>query len=494
MTYLAIPPMLESGFFREALMGLRAVVMFHKGARQETGEMLCKACKMANYDKALEIKDFGVRCARSMQLGLAQSEFPLLDIADTKHNRADALAYLKLNRAGFLVESATDVMMMTSEENDKYYYENMDYDVLPPSCSHQTQLSKGVDADMKRRAGYLRRLEVSRNVSTLMMKLMQLDPASEIIASVEALRLAAISNTSSKKSPPFSPASLSAYNCGPDGFEDSLWIAVCNVGAFVAECMRLATETPVLTDLYGIINFESVDTGRVALEMHMAAIASLRAVAAVLLPTVTLPHVDSSNDSPAPLSPSFIRMASAFCVTVGNLCPLMLESLTEPLVHSSSKVNLKPLVLGSGAGKAKKKGQKKSTDAIEDIPSGCQKVEAVIKEVISELATIMSDLLQALHNAKDSINEDVLQRFIAGWRSTCENDESLQSGLCDINIIFNDTISLSRGGVAESNLNILLGRARAAIMTDIAVSQQASCTRLHETLLKKYSHFKIVFP
>ena len=62
---------------------------------------------MANYDKAIEIKNFSKRCARSMQLALARSEFPLLEIADTKHTRGDAVAYLKLYSAGFLLESTT---------------------------------------------------------------------------------------------------------------------------------------------------------------------------------------------------------------------------------------------------------------------------------------------------------------------------------------------------------------------------------------------------
>ena len=67
--------------------------------------MLYKACKMANYDRALEIKSFGLRLARSMQLALARSEFPLVEIADNQHTRAGAVTYLKMHKAGFLLES-----------------------------------------------------------------------------------------------------------------------------------------------------------------------------------------------------------------------------------------------------------------------------------------------------------------------------------------------------------------------------------------------------
>ena len=109
MTYLAIPPLIESGFFKEAQMALRAVCAFHQTVGGDIGDMMSKACKMANYDKAMEIKRFGDRCTRSMQLALAQSEFPLLELVENQHCRADALAYIKLYKAGFLLESIPDI-------------------------------------------------------------------------------------------------------------------------------------------------------------------------------------------------------------------------------------------------------------------------------------------------------------------------------------------------------------------------------------------------
>jgi hypothetical protein len=506
MSYLAVPALLEAGLIREALGVLRAVTNFHQGAGTDAGDMLYKACKMANYDQVLEIKKFGVRLARSMQLALARSEFPLLELAESRHTRADAVAYLKLHRAGMLPESLSDGDREVAAAAEDYYYDNMDYDVLPPSCSRQCAREKGREGAV-RRAAYLRRLAVFRGASDVALRLMQLDPAGAIQEAVEALRRAVVpvpAPETEAGTEAFSVLSTSAASCGPNGFEQQLWGAVCDVAAFSAECLRLATETGVVSEQGGRMDGDECTAWRAARE---AALGSMRAVREMLLGGAVAMFLPAAGGGAAPLSPAWVRMASAFCLTLGSLAPLMLETLTEPLVHSESKANIKPLVSSGAAKSTKKKGPKKGPAAVEgeEAPDGVLRIDTVIEEVAAEMNALLDGMLQTLRTAKKSLTETNLKHFMDKWKPACKDDAMLKSSICNMDILFDENVTFSASGDAESsvaaikdtveaNLKSLLSRSRATIITDIVTSQETTCTRLHETLEKKHSHFKIVFP
>lgn len=442
MTYLVVPPLIESGMFREALSAMRAVCAFHEvrilcycfcnavlfisyhisvqSAAQDSGEMLFKACKMANYDKAIEIKNFASRCARSMQLALARSEFPLLVIADTKHTRADAVAYLKLYTAGFLLESTMDTevcsyccaafgayiiiyRLFRLKQTNKIAITLRTWTMMFCRPRARVKLTAAlllnvgkmctfivsaffnsamIAAIKIRRTGYNRRLAISRAVSALMLHLMQLDPAARISGCVENLRRVAAALPESSNLPLYTTTSFSSFAFGPGDFEQRIWCALCDVGAFVAESMRLATESSLVSEGSGIITGETMDSGSLLLELRDRVLISLNSLQESIVSSSSLPSPDggAGDHAEAPPTSSWIRMASSFCLTVGNFCPLMLETLSEPLVHSSTKTNLKPLV-ASGSGKAKKsKGPKKAASAV-NVPDGAVLIESVIKEV-----------------------------------------------------------------------------------------------------------------
>ena len=237
-----------------------------------------------------------------------------------------------------------------------------------------------------RRAGYNRRLAISRALTTLMLRLMQLDPAASISGCVESLRQ--VTSTLPESLPLYTTTSFSSFTFGPGDFERRIWGALCDVGAFVAESMRLATETSVVSEGSGIISGGSADAGGVLLELRDRVVLSMKSLEESFMSASGLPLPAGADHTTAPPTSSWIRMVSSFCLTVGNFCPLMLETLSEPLVHSSTRTNLKPLI-ATGAGKPKKsKGSKKGASTV-DVPDGAVLIESVIKEVVTSLSDIL---------------------------------------------------------------------------------------------------------
>lgn len=111
-----------------------------------------------------------------------------------------------------------------------------------------------------------------------------------------------------------------------------------------------------------------------------------------------------------------------------------------------------------------------------------------------DFCSVLADnLLLLLSETKKTLSEDNLKRFLNGWKTACAGDSLLSSSVCDINILFDDVVS-SIEDEAQESLRSLLGRAKAAVMTDITTSQEITCSRLLETLEKKTTHFKSVFP
>ena len=450
---------------------------------------------MTNYDKALEINEFISRCKRSMQLALARSEFPLLELADKRHSRGEAVSYLKLYSAGFLTESIREVNMI--EVDNSFYCENMDYDVLPPNCSHDANRIK-ISEENYRRADYARRINISRAVSSLMLKIMQLDSASDIKNSVDILRGALSYPGDRPQSNKFSALSCSAISFGSEIFEQRLWNVVCNLAAFCAESIRLATETSVLTELHGAISGDSADGGSILLSLRDDLLNSLHSVKDELAIGVTLKTIDGLRGSP--LSPLWLRMASAFVLTIGSLVPLMLETLTEPLVHTTTKLVLKPLVVSAASAKPKKpKGSKKSTEAPE--PPGSRTIGIIIQELAKEVNILLDDVLLSLQSAKQSLDENSFNHFIEHWLPACGGAAAVDPGIGAIIDLFNSDINVPQE-LAESSsvssiqaeVNSLWRRAKASVITDAARSQYSSCNRLFETLEKKMNHFRTVFP
>lgn len=136
-------------------------------AADECGDLMHRACKLISYTKvciyctliagiyweyliqAVEIKEFGQRCAKSMQLGLVKYEIPILELIEEKHSFSDALSFLKVRKAwprAYMHENryqaykAEFSAQSWDELCDMEYVENMDYGVLPPSASHSELL------------------------------------------------------------------------------------------------------------------------------------------------------------------------------------------------------------------------------------------------------------------------------------------------------------------------------------------------------------------
>ena len=157
MSYLIIPALLEGGLFTEAKKQLRSVLHFHNNSRSETSEMMSRSFQFRNYMKGLELRDFLRKCECSVQLALARTEVPLLEIVEKVHTSKDAAAYFQQFMIGTFLESHT---WLTDSEMDNLS-DNCDYDLLVRCDS---RCSEELSHKGRRFLQYKRRLSVGQAV------------------------------------------------------------------------------------------------------------------------------------------------------------------------------------------------------------------------------------------------------------------------------------------------------------------------------------------
>lgn len=120
MSYLALPTLMETGQFNEAVKEMRAILHFHASARRDTAEMAAKAFQFANYMQVMQLSKFADDCKRwvpssastsaamlalltpptvalrSLALVLAKAELPILELVTKHASSASALAYINV--------------------------------------------------------------------------------------------------------------------------------------------------------------------------------------------------------------------------------------------------------------------------------------------------------------------------------------------------------------------------------------------------------------
>jgi hypothetical protein len=82
MSYLILPALVESGFFKEALRQNRIVCSFHRSCKREVFDNISNSFKFCNYMKVLELRRFIHMCEKSTQLALSKTELPLLELME----------------------------------------------------------------------------------------------------------------------------------------------------------------------------------------------------------------------------------------------------------------------------------------------------------------------------------------------------------------------------------------------------------------------------
>lgn len=384
MSYIILPLLFESGMFREAAVVLRDVCVFHQTASQDAGDMVYRSCKGANYMKALEIKKFGTRCSRSVQLAMAQAELPLLELVDSKHSWDMAAAYLRQLKAGDLIESVMDASITPD-----MLVENMDYEILPPTFGQGDTSSDGWKRAV--RDGYLRRISRGRSVIDALC-LLDEKKFAEARGVVDVLRSATLEEQiDSSLSVGTSGAEFddarplpSFVSSGSAAFDSLLWTSTADVVDFAVQAALFLQSGGA-----EVLELE----GRVPIDASSA----LFRVQASLLDHFMRLHndLDVSYEMPCPtaaadkahrvLDPVWIRKASAVTRVLVPVAALALEFLSLPVRNEGSGCEVRAVrlvsVADSGAGGKKNSAKKKAAVPEAQQPAPADSLEGLAKAV-----------------------------------------------------------------------------------------------------------------
>ena len=64
MLYLIIPVLFENGFYQEVSKLNKQLIRFHQSAQKDGLDMMGRSFEFGNYMKAIELKNFTLRCKR----------------------------------------------------------------------------------------------------------------------------------------------------------------------------------------------------------------------------------------------------------------------------------------------------------------------------------------------------------------------------------------------------------------------------------------------